>query len=203
MPAPAGPPSNPVAPSGYEVQQATPIGAPQAPPYGAPQDGAPQAPPYGGPQYGPPPAPQYGAPQYGPPSGPQYGAPQYGAPQYGQYPQQGAYAPGGQWAQAPKTNGLAIASLCTSLGGFVTVGLAGVVGLILGIVALKKIGTSGDGGKGLAIAGIVVGALMTVFFLFYVTVMIGLVAGTWGTFTTTTNGAAASALVNAGAGFVR
>ena len=58
----------------------------------------------------------------------------------------------------PKTSGLAIASLVCGIAGFCTGGLAGIVGLILGIVALCGIGKSQGQrkGKGLAIAGIVV-----------------------------------------------
>ncbi|MFH0831030.1 MAG: DUF4190 domain-containing protein [Parcubacteria group bacterium] len=54
------------------------------------------------------------------------------------------------------TNGLAIAAFVLSL-----VGL-GIIGLILGIVALSQIKKTGEGGKGLAIAGIIIGALSVV-----------------------------------------
>jgi hypothetical protein len=54
-------------------------------------------------------------------------------------------------AQSKGTNGLAIASLITSL-----VGL-NVIGIILGFVALSQLKTSGEGGRGLAIAGIIIG----------------------------------------------
>ena len=53
--------------------------------------------------------------------------------------------------QPKGTNGLAIASLVTSL-----VGL-NVVGIILGFVALSQLKTSGEGGRGMAIAGIIIG----------------------------------------------
>ena len=57
----------------------------------------------------------------------------------------------------PKTRGLAIASLVLGIVGLCTVGLTGIVGIILGIIALKKIGRSGGqvAGRGLAIGGIV------------------------------------------------
>ena len=66
-----------------------------------------------------------------------------------------------------ETSGLAIASLILGIVALVVciVGpLAGIPALILGIVALSKIGGSGGrlGGKGLAIAGIVTGGLGTV-----------------------------------------
>ena len=132
-----------------------------APQYGAPQYGAPSSP-YGAPQYGQPPqAPQYGAPEYGqPPYGTTpYGATPYGTPPYPGYPAgQTPYAYG-----APPTEGMAVASLVTSLVGmFALGGLSGPVGLGLGIAALKRIRVSGKSGRGLAIAGIVTGALGTV-----------------------------------------
>ncbi len=62
---------------------------------------------------------------------------------------------------APKTSGLAIASLVCSIVGPCTLGLASLIGIILGIVGLVKIGKAGGAvrGKGLAIAGIVLGGL--------------------------------------------
>ena len=64
-------------------------------------------------------------------------------------------------APAPKTSGLAIASLILGIVGPCTVGLGSIIGLILGIVGLVKIGKSAGatGGRGLAIAGIVVSGL--------------------------------------------
>ena len=57
----------------------------------------------------------------------------------------------------PKTSGLAIASIVLGIAGLCTVGLTGIVGIILGIIALKKIGRGGGqtAGRGLAIGGIV------------------------------------------------
>ena len=59
-----------------------------------------------------------------------------------------------------KTAGLAIASLVAGILGLCTAGLGGIAGLILGIVALRKIGHSGGAlrGRGLAIAGLIVSA---------------------------------------------
>jgi prepilin-type processing-associated H-X9-DG protein len=64
-------------------------------------------------------------------------------------------------APAPKTSGLAIASLILGIVGPCTVGLGSIIGIILGIVGLVKIGKSAGakGGRGLAIAGIVVSGL--------------------------------------------
>ena len=52
-----------------------------------------------------------------------------------------------------KTNGMAIASLVTALV------CCGPLGLIFGLISLSQINKTGEGGKGLAIAGIVVGAI--------------------------------------------
>jgi len=68
---------------------------------------------------------------------------------------------------AVKTSGLAIASLILGIFGFFTCGLAGIVGLILGIVGLIIISKSAGQlkGTGLAVAGIVVSvvSLITLF----------------------------------------
>ena len=73
-------------------------------------------------------------------------------------------------APAPKTSGHAIAGLLVGLGGLCTCGVGGIAGLVLSIVALKKIDASGGtlGGRGLAIAGIIASA---------VCILIGLVIG--------------------------
>ena len=66
--------------------------------------------------------------------------------------------------EGPKTSGLAVASLICGIAGLCTCGVGGLVGLVLGIVALVKIGQSQGqmGGQGLAIAGILVSALCMV-----------------------------------------
>lgn len=58
------------------------------------------------------------------------------------------------WApRVPRTNGLAVAALVLGLCGF------GVLPVIFGHVALAQIRRTGDGGSGLAIAGLVLGYL--------------------------------------------
>jgi len=61
----------------------------------------------------------------------------------------------------PKTSGMAIASLVLGIAGLCTAGLTSIVGLILGIVALLKIGRSGGqmAGRGLALGGILSSAI--------------------------------------------
>ncbi|MBD8059304.1 DUF4190 domain-containing protein [Cellulomonas sp. JH27-2] len=140
------------------------------PSYGQPQYGQPQ---YGQPQYG---QPQYGQPQYSQPGYP----PPYGQPAYGQptYPSPGGtYAPAGYGSRG--TDGLAIASFATSLGGLVV--LAGIpcpVGLGLGIASLRRIKRNGTDGRGFAIAGIAIGAFGTLLILAFIALIIGLAI--WG-----------------------
>jgi len=73
-------------------------------------------------------------------------------------------------APAPKTSGHAIAGLLVGLGGLCTCGVGGIAGLVLSLVALKKIDASRGtlGGRGLAIAGIIASA---------VCILVGLVIG--------------------------
>jgi Domain of unknown function (DUF4190) len=78
------------------------------------------------------------------------------------YPYAG-YGYGYPYAPPRSTNGLAVASLITSVVGlatFLCYGLgifAGVVGAILGHVARRQIRSTGQEGAGLALAGIIVG----------------------------------------------
>jgi hypothetical protein len=64
--------------------------------------------------------------------------------------------PGFQPPAAPKTNGAALASLICGILGCVPV-LTSIAAIILGLVGIKKSREPGTGGKGLAIAGIVLG----------------------------------------------
>jgi Domain of unknown function (DUF4190) len=119
-----------------------PYGQPQQPdPYGP--GGQPPPPPASAPQY-----PQYQQPSQYPPPGQQYpGAqPGYGAPP----------PPGGT------TNTMAIISLVLSLAGLV-VGITAPVGAVLGHVARKQIKERDEQGDGLALAGIIVGWILTGF----------------------------------------
>lgn len=105
-------------------------------PFAAPGEQPPGSPP----PPPPPPPPPYGGP---PPQG-------YGAAPYGQAPYGGGQ-PGWPPASA-KTNTLAIIALVGSF-------FCSPVGIICGIIALGQIKTTGEGGRGLAIAGIVIGGL--------------------------------------------
>jgi hypothetical protein len=109
-------------------------------------------------------------------------------PQAGGYPQGGGYPPPypGYPAYDPYragkplgTNGKAIASLVTALGGLVFCGLPSIAGLILGIVAMRECKRTGQDGYGLALAGTIVGALVTVMIALYFIFIIGLAASGW------------------------
>ena len=141
------------------VDPQAPVNYPEfAPPY-------PPQPPY---PSQPPPGPPYGYPP--PPAGGPIG---YGGPP----PYPGPYDPYQVYqASSYHTNGLAIASLSTSIAGvvlgiplaiFCYLGLLiPVVGAVLGVVALSQIRRTHQPGHGLAIAGIVVGCLTAVGLLF-------------------------------------
>jgi hypothetical protein len=95
---------------------------------------------------------------YSPPPGAGYPPPQ-GYPPPGQgYPP----PPGAAYPQAVGTNGMAIASLVCSLLGWLC-GIGPILGIIFGVLALNKIKETGQGGRGLAIAGIAIGAVLIVF----------------------------------------
>jgi hypothetical protein len=83
-------------------------------------------------------APGYGYPPpgYGPPSG--YGYPPPGYP--------------GAWRRP--TNGLAIGALVAAL-------VFAPVGIVLGVMARKQIRQTGEEGDGLALAGIIIGSIVT------------------------------------------
>ena len=106
------------------------------------------------------PAPYGGAPGYGAPG---YGAPGYGAPGYGPPPPQGSYGPVPGYGPAPgygpyppqyrrPTNTMAILALVLAF-------VFAPVGLVMGIIARKQIRQTGEEGDGLALAGIIVGAI--------------------------------------------
>ncbi|SDR78260.1 protein of unknown function [Paraoerskovia marina] len=125
------------------------------PPGGAPGYGTPP-PPSGTPGHqAPPPYSQPGTPP--PYAGAPYGSAPYAQPSYGTAP-------------APqKTNGMAIASLATSVAGFVMLcGIPCPVGLVLGIVALRQVKERGEQGRGMALGGVIVGAIGTAFLVFAV-----------------------------------
>ena len=134
------------------VDPRAPVNYPEYPPPPYP----PQLPPQ------PPPVPQYGyPPQHGGPIG--YGGPPPGYPA-GPYDPYQAYPAGPGQGYPHQTNGLAIASLVTSIVSlpltiFCFIGLfVAIVAIVLGVVALNQIKQTYQQGRGLAIAGIAVGS---------------------------------------------
>jgi hypothetical protein len=101
----------------------------------------------------PPPSPP--APAYGEPAAPAYGqtAPAYGQPAtaYGQ-------------PTGTRTNTLAIISLVASLVGIAT-GIGFIAGIICGHISLSQIKKTGEEGRGMAIAGLVIGYIGVVLFI--------------------------------------
>jgi Domain of unknown function (DUF4190) len=83
-----------------------------------------------------------------------YPQPAYGTPGY---PQQGYGQP---MVVSRPTNGMAIAALVCSLAGIIT-GISAPVGAILGHIARRQIRASGEQGDGMALAGIIVGWVIT------------------------------------------
>lgn len=123
-------------------------------------DSVPEQPNYG-PSYGPPPQPGYGQPGYGqPPYSPQYG---YGQP--------------------PTTNGKATIALIVGITSlvlsFCCVGIIGIVAVVLGAKARNEISSSGgrQTGDGMALAGIITGAVAVLISLALV-VLIGILIAT-------------------------
>ena len=130
---------------------------PQGPPPGPPEGPAPGA--WGGGTY---PGFTYGP--YGPPPG-------HGSPPgpYVPYPA-GPWGAGPAWpgyAPPPQNEGLALAAFLTSLLGLLTAFFCGVtilacpVGAVLGHIALRHIAENGKQGRGLALAGIIIGWIAT------------------------------------------
>jgi hypothetical protein len=99
----------------------------------------------------PPPPPPYGAPPGWAPPPPPYGAPPGSYPQYG-------YQPYG-YPRPPSFNGFAIAApICAVVIGIVPF-VGGSLGVIFGLIGIRHCQRSAERGRGLAIAGVVLGGL--------------------------------------------
>jgi hypothetical protein len=165
----------------YGRPQLPPPGQPGQPQAGQPQPGQPGQPgqqpgqTQAGTQWAAPgqPAPQQQAP-YGQQPGYQqpgaqqpaygqqaYGQASYGQPSYAQAPAPYAYGYGYTGQQGGGTNGLAAASLACGLGGLL-IGISAPVAIPLGIAALVQIKKRQQTGKGMAIAGLIIGSVLTV-----------------------------------------
>jgi hypothetical protein len=124
------------------------------------------------PPTGPPGGPGFAAPGATPPGPPTQQVP-WGAPPppgAGYPPPAGGFAPvppPGAFGGMPtkESNGLAIAALVVGLVSLFLCQPAGIVAIILGIMGLNRSKQMAGNGKGLAIGGIVAGALAVVFFV--------------------------------------
>lgn len=142
-------PPAPTAPPAYE-QPANEQPTQPTVPYGQPPAQTPPA-------YGQPAQPAYGQPAqpYGQAASQPYGQAPYGQAPYGQAP---AYGGGYGYPTAPKTNTLAIVSLVAAISAWVILPVIGsIVAVITGHMSLKQLKTSNEGGRGLALAGTIVG----------------------------------------------
>jgi len=107
------------------------------------------------------------------PSGPVRATPP-GAPVpgYGPYPPPGMmppyYYPG---YQVRRTNGMSVAALVCGICGFIYA-IPGLLGIIFGIIAIRQINRENTDGKGMAIAGIVVGAVWFVAYAVLISLVI-------------------------------
>jgi hypothetical protein len=77
------------------------------------------------------------------------------------------------------TNGAAIASLITSVVGLFFCGVPSIAGLVLGIVAMRETRRTGQDGHGLAVAGTIVGAVVTVAWALSLLLYFVLVSSGW------------------------
>jgi hypothetical protein len=127
---------------------------------------------------------EYSAPQPDPYAPVEYptGYPPLPPPVYGQA---AGYAPGSPGFQPYDpyrpgkplgTNGKAIAALVTALAGLMFCGLPSIAGLILGIIAMRECRRTGQDGYGLALAGTIVGGLITALLVLYIVFVVGIFA---------------------------
>lgn len=112
------------------------------------------------------------------PSWPQQQQPGYQDPAYAVSGQPAPAYPGYGYPQpvaSPPTNGLAIAALVCALAGIATC-ISAPVGAILGHVARRQIRERGEAGDGMALAGIIVGwiitGLMVLLIAFYIVIIV-------------------------------
>jgi hypothetical protein len=91
---------------------------------------------------------------------------------------QGGYDPY-RPAKPPGINGKATGALVTSLVGLFCCGLPSIVGLILGVVAMRETKRTGQDGYAFALAGTIIGGLAVVGWLAYVLLLIALSVSGW------------------------
>lgn len=160
-----------------EPEASTPAyGMPPLPAYGAEF-----YPPTPAPEAFPPPVPGYPGPGYPPPVAPYPPV----AQGYPSMPPMPGMMPFG-YAQPPKTNGLAIASLVCSLLGLATCAATSILGVIFGHLAKSQIKQSGEDGDSMALAGLIIGYIGLAIFALIAIFYFGLIAFIVGSSGTTT-----------------
>ncbi|MFC9971890.1 DUF4190 domain-containing protein [Spirillospora sp. NPDC127200] len=100
----------------------------------------------------------------------------YGQQPYGQQPapvQHHYY--GAAPMMAPPTNSMATAALICGIAGFFC-GIAAPLAIIFGHMAQSQIKRTGEGGSGMAVAGLILGYIVTVFTVIILVIYFGLLA---------------------------
>jgi len=106
---------------------------------------------------------------------PVYPPPYPGQVNAGYYQPYPVYPP----VKPPGTNGKALAALMISLAGLVCCGLPSIVGLVLGIIAIREAKRTGQDGFALAVAAVALSALVMIGYLLYLLVTLVLYSSTW------------------------
>jgi hypothetical protein len=86
----------------------------------------------------------------------------YGQVPYGAVP---GYPPAYGYRPPASTNGFAVASLVCAIVLFWMFGVGGLLGVIFGIIGLRQCKANNERGSGLAIAGIVIGSIVMLFWI--------------------------------------
>ena len=91
------------------------------------------------------------------------------------YPGYSPYDPYRQ-AKPPGTNGKAIAALVTALTGLAFCGLPSFAAVILGPMGMRECRRTGQDGYGIALAGTIIGGVITALWVLYLVFIIGIAA---------------------------
>lgn len=105
---------------------------------------------------------------YGQQPGQQPGQP-YGQPMYAQQPMYGGY---GYPPPQPKSQTNAILALVLSCVGLATCGVTAIVGVIFGHIAMGRIKRGEEDGRGMALAGVIIGYVVIVGWLLYAAIIV-------------------------------
>ncbi len=67
---------------------------------------------------------------------------------------------------------MAIGALVASIAGTAVCGIGSIVGIILGYIALNQIKRTGEQGRGMAVAGIIIGYVIVALVVLYIVVVV-------------------------------